>query len=432
MYIPTLLRRKSSPAVTEKLRFLLESQYWPLEQLSAFQQEKLSTLLRHAFTTVPYYADMFRSCGATPDDIRSADDFARLPTLTKGAIQENFDRLTSTASDVSAHFLNATGGSTGTPLRFLQDAGYSAWAGAARIRAWKHMVGGSVDSVEAVLWGAIRDIGKGLSAKKTLYHLLREGSLPLNTFDLDDKMLRKYLTYYNLVRPDIVRGYATSLYYVAQFVRDHQLRLHSPRAVVSSAEVLYPHMRTAITEVFGADVYDSYGCREVSQIATECEAHHGLHIVTENQYVELVDQRIIVTNLNNYAMPFLRYEVGDLAEAIDHSPCRCGRTSPRLVNILGRDNENIQLPCGKVINGEFFEFLFFEGQSVRRFQVIYHRKRELLTVRLQLAGSDKRIESVLRDKMRTSFGFENVAFEYSDEFSHTPTGKLKFVYSVDD
>jgi phenylacetate-CoA ligase len=253
----------------------------------------------------------------------------------------------------------------------------------------------------------------------------------LNTFDLDESLLKKYLRFFNFFKPPIVRGYASSLYYVARYIEANGIAISKPKAVISSTEVLHDRMRETIERVFGCNVFDSYGCREVSQIATECESHNGLHIVFENQYVELDGQEIVITNLNNYLMPFIRYKVGDLASAIDYSPCSCGRHSPRLVSLMGRDNDNIELPNGKVINGEFFEFLFFGIPSVIQYQVIFSRVTGRLLIRLYLSEPSGDIEPMLKQTMIDKYCFRDLDVEYTDTFDKTPTGKLRFVYSVD-
>jgi phenylacetate-CoA ligase len=228
-----------------------------------------------------------------------------------------------------------------------------------------------------------------------------------------------------------MRGYATSLYYVACFVENNGLKVHKPGAIVSTTEVLHFRARSKIEQVFGCKVFDSYGCREVSQIATECEMHNGLHVVWENQYVELEDQNILVTNLNNYAMPFIRYEVGDLATALTVLPCDCGRFSPRLISLVGRDNDNIELPNGKIINGEFFEFLFFGMSEVIQYQVVYHRKERVMKIKLHVKPGAMDPAPSIREAMQAKYQFGNVEFIYSDTFDKTPTGKLRFVYMAD-
>jgi phenylacetate-CoA ligase len=218
---------------------------------------------------------------------------------------------------------------------------------------------------------------------------------------------------------------------VACFADKEGLKIHKPKSIVSSTEVLHLRMRDTIERVFGCKVFDSYGCRELSQIATECEVHNGLHIVFENQYVELDGNDIIITNLNNYAMPFLRYRVGDLASRIDTSPCTCGRNSPRIVSLLGRDNDNIELPSGKVINGEFFEFLFFGISTVIQYQVVYHRSLDQLEVKLHLKDNSVDVGSIIFEIMKEKFDYNNVNIIYCDSFDKTATGKLRFVYSKD-
>lgn len=427
----TLIRRPLRTGVKDKLDFLVESQYWLLEKIKTYQWVKLQNLFKHAYAHVPYYRSQFKQLGLVPEDITSFADVARLPLLTKADIQGSFNQLMAEGSDLSKLELNSTGGSTGVPLNFYQDEQYIQWADAARIRAWFYIPGANETAVEAVLWGAVRDIGQRITLKKMLYDLLRDGALQLNTFDLDASTLRTYLKYYNLVRPTLLRGYASSLYYVACFIEQHGLSIHAPMAVVSSTEVLHQRMRDVIERVFRCKVFDSYGCREISQIATECEAHNGLHIVFENQYVELDGTEIIVTNLNNFLMPFIRYKVGDLAAGLDMSPCTCGRFSPRITSLMGRDNDNIELPNGKVINGEFFEFLFFGMPEVIQYQVVFHRSTERLVIKLHVRAQTAAVGDVVKKTMAEKYGFTAVDIEYSDVFDKTPTGKLRFVYSVD-
>jgi len=427
----TWLRRPLRSGVRAKLDFILDSQYWPLEKIREFQLNKLQSLVKHTYAKVPYYRYQFNQLGLIPEDITSFKDFARLPVLTKADIQGSFDQLITTGSDCSKLEMNSTGGSTGVPLNFYQDEEYIQWADAARLRAWRYMPGRQEKDVEAVFWGAIRDIGTGITVKKVLYNLFREGALLLNTFDLDVPTLRTYLKYFNLIKPPLVRGYASSLYYVACFIEENGLKIHKPKAIVSSTEVLHQRMRDVIERVFDCKVFDSYGCREISQIATECAAHNGLHVVFENQFVELDGNDILVTNLNNFLMPFIRYKVGDLASSLDITPCKCGRFSPRITSLMGRDNDNIELPNGKVINGEFFEFLFFGMPSVIQYQVVYHRQSRRLVIKLHLRDQSVNVSHVVKNTMFDKFGFNDVYFEFGDTFDKTPTGKLRFVYSVE-
>lgn len=408
-----------------------ESQYWTADRLRDLQWSKLERLLRHSYESCEFYRQRFDAQGLDPRrDFRDFESLRKLPVLTKSEIQSHAAQMVSDDPQVTGIAVNSTGGSTGMPLNFYQDDNYRVWADAARIRAWRQHDGVSRHAVEAVLWGADRDVGREFSWPATLKSVLRYRTLQLNTFDLDATRIKRFLRIYNLIHPQILRGYASSLYFIANFIESNQIQVKKPRIIISSAEMLWPAMRERISSVFGADVLDSYGCREVSQIATECLCHIGLHIVMENQYVEVEDGKILVTNLNNLGMPFIRYEVGDLADSIDERPCACGRQSYRLIGLKGRDNDNIELPNGKVINGEFFEFLFFGFDTVQQFQVVYSRSQEQLRVRVRVTDRSERIDEMVMRKMDECFGFRNVIVQFTDQFARAPTGKFRFVYSV--
>jgi len=425
------LRRKISPDIKDKLNFMLESQYWSLDHCLDYQWNKLKLLIEDAYLHVPYYQKLFFSLNIVPEDIQSPKDFSRIPILSKRLIQDNFDNLVSSNVRKDNLLLNSTGGSTGVPLNFYHDKEYSVWSDAARWRSWRYFEGFTEDDFEAVLWGAFRDIGTNGGIKKFLHSIFREGYLLLNTFDLDIKKIKSFIFLYNILRPNVVRGYASSLYLLAEYIENNNVKIHSSKAIISTTEVLHDRMREKIEKVFSAKIFDSYGCREVSQIATECEYHDGLHIVFENQYVELDGNDIIVTNLNNFSMPLIRYKVGDLASGITHEPCSCGRCSPRLVKLIGRDNDNIEFPNGKIVNGEFFEFLFFGISNVVQYQVVYFKSLQKLHIKLHLRNLSEDPSSKIRQMLSEKFSFDDIEFIYTNIFDKTPTGKLRFVYTVE-
>ncbi len=436
MILKTLSRfvvKTPEKAVQETLDLLMDSRTWPIEKLQELQWEKLKRLLKHAYDTCPFHRARFDQIGLHPvQDFRSLDCLSKLPVLSKDDLRSSLEELKTRDANVTGIELNSTGGSTGVPLNFYQDDNYRTWADAMRIRTWRRIPGIDPNAIEALMWGAVRDIGKGLKPFSTLKSLLRYRTLALNTFDLDEPTIRQYLSYYNRVKPEILRGYASSLFFVAEFIEKKEIKVHAPKIILSSAEVLKPLMREKISTVFNAEILDSYGCREVSHIAGECQEHNGLHLAMENQIVELVENKILVTNLNNFALPMLRYQVGDMADSITKSTCRCGQHSWRLNKLLGRENENIQLPNGKTINGEFFEFLFFGLKTVERFQVVYSKKQEQLRVRLKVSDSSESAGEMVKQKMRDNFNFENVHVEYAGQFDQSPTGKFRFVYQVED
>lgn len=425
------LKRNISVQSKDKLALLLDSQFWSRDEIMKYQLDKVTLILNHAAKYVPYYRKLFRDKKINIDGIKSLDDLACIPVLSKRDIQQNLNSMVAESVDIRALFSNSTGGSTGVPLNFYQDASYIAWADAARLRAWRYMVGATEKDLEAVLWGAERDIGKGVSIRKALYHVLREGCLPLNSFDMKPSEIKKFCRLYNVLKPKTLRGYASSLHVFADFVSTENIRIVPPSAIISSAETLLPQARRKIETVLGAPVYDSYGCREVSQIATECTAHDGLHVVWENQYVELVNGSVVVTNLHNYAMPFIRYEIGDLADSLSFSECACGRNGQKIKNIKGRIADNIVLENGRIVHGEYFTHLFYAHQNISRIQVVYHKKSGRLTIRVSSPVDCNGLADEVKRRIREDFGIVNIDFIQTDKFEKTETGKYKFVYMAE-
>lgn len=414
----------------ERLALLLESQYWPGERLRQLQLQKLQQLLEHCHASVPFYRRRFERAGFIPSDIHIPGRFERIPVLEKSEIQSAGAEMISTSASSADLLPDATGGSTGRPLAFFHDRNYWEWEKAAAIRAWKYFPGQSEHTIEAVLWGSERDIRRSLSPLQLLKRVVRLRKLELNTFELDEDRVQRFLRHYRILRPKILRGYASSLFFMARYLERTGVRLPPPKAVVSAAETLWPEMRQTVEHVFSAPVFDSYGCREVSQIATECEAHDGLHLVVENQYVELLDGQILVTNLNNFAMPFLRYRIGDVATSILDESCRCGRSSPRLMGLRGRESEMIHLPNGKVVHGEYFTHLFYGLLDVSEFSVEYHPKQgEVVVLCSDLTPTR---QALLRARIKEDFDFSNIAFAPTAAAAKSPQGKYRFVRVIQD
>lgn len=368
------------------LAFLERTQWWPWQEIQELQWRKLRALIQHAWERVPFYRERFASLGIRPEDIGSVKDLALLPILTKEEIQEHREALIATAVRKERLIENHTGGSTGHPLTFYQDKNFEAWRRADVLRNYR-WAGYRLGARWAFLWGSDYDARqhRGLWSRwvdRIVYNLRW-----INTFDLSAETLVLAAKQLARWKPEIIVAYVSSAVLLARLVREQGLEGIRPRSIQTSAEVLTPEERHLLEETFHCRVFDRYGCREVGNIAHECPSHQGLHVLAENNLVELVDDmgravppgqvgRVIVTNLNNYAMPFIRYEVGDLAIAAQ-APCSCGRGLPLWKQIVGRKSDVIISPCGKLLHGEFFTHLFYRLDGVRQFRVIQETRTDL-------------------------------------------------------
>jgi phenylacetate-CoA ligase len=261
----------------------------------------------------------------------------------------------------------------------------------------------------------------------------------VSSFDFTDEVLADYVRRYERFRPTVVVGYTNALHEFARYCGRQGVSLRPPAGVIATAERLFPHQRQAIEAAFGASVFDRYGCREVMNIAAECDQHQGLHVNADNLYLELEQDgqpvsagklgEVLVTDLNNYAMPFIRYKNGDMAVAAS-SPCSCGRGLPLLEKVEGRVLDVISTPDGRYLPGEFFPHLLKDYDGIDRFQV-YQDEDYAVTIRIVAdedfaPGSAEEIEGIARDALGDSL---EVSVRLVQSIPKTEGGKLRVTVS---
>ena len=429
-----LKRRK-----TLAYRTLLEaSQWWPPERLRAFQRDELRTLLAHAARSVPFWQARFKACGMTDRDIEQDESLWKLPVITKQEIRAHAEEMVSTQFSGKT-WSKATGGSTGIPLQFEYTPESYAWRMATTKRGYGWA--GCDDGLkQAYLWGgAVGRVPLWKRLKEQLHHHL-ERKRYFNCFDFDEERMTQYLRMLNRYQPEVIVGYTNPLYHFAEFVSRVGGIHFSPKAVITGAEALHAFQRDLMRRVFGCPVFNTYGSREFMLIASECEAHRGLHVSAENLLVEILRDdgspakpgemgRVVVTDLHNYGMPFIRYELGDLGVVSD-APCPCGRGLPLLAEVVGRSLDMIKAPDGRLVPGEFFPHLLKEFRGVRQFQVVQDRV-DRLTVRLVTDGSfeEGQLETIRREVHKTVGGSLQVEFAFVDQIPLTATGKFRVTVS---
>ncbi len=432
--------RWQDPVRERAFRELCASQWWSRDRLQVEQWRSVQRLLRHAYDNVPYYRDAFHSVGAEPDDFRELPDLTQLPVLRKEDIQANRQRLKATGGyDPRGVHVNHTGGSTGAPLTIWQDASYWAWCLAELDRDFR-MCGYRPGQRQAFLWGSDYDSAahKGLQGKlRDLISNMRW----VDAFDLDADRLRAAIAELVVFLPHLIVGYVSSLTLLAQLIQGEGLEAPRPRAVQTSAEVLTPAARSLIERTLGGRCFDRYGCREVGNIAQECDAHSGLHLLMEGNYTEFVGEdgkpaaegetgETVVTNLRNYVMPLIRYANGDVGVPSGRR-CACGRGLPLIERVQGRVTDIIVTPTGRLLHGEFFTHLFYGLEGVRQFQVEQVTLRDLI-VRMvaesdaAFDGARAALEMLIARHGDAEF---RLRFERAAKIAPAQSGKYRFTLS---
>lgn len=361
-------------------RVLDRSQWLPMDAVRELQEAKLRRLINHVYWHVPYYREVMDQSDIRPEDIRTLDDLRELPLLSKQGVRDNlyFDLMSDSHRKTDVHRI-ATSGSTGQPLIAWADRHQLEYRWAATLRS-QEWTGYRFGDRTVRLWHQTIGMDRKQVLKERLdAFLCRRVFVP--AFEMSEQGVRRMERLIRQHRPALVDGYAESFHYLARHGLDPKLRELGIRGLMSSAQTLDDKSRELIEEAFGTKVFDKYGSREFSGIAYECEQHDGHHVVAECYHVEiLVEGRpaepgelgeVVITDLGNYVLPFIRYRIGDLAYAVDNSqPCACGRGLPRIGAVEGRV-QSIVVGANRVaMPGTFFAHVLKDyGYAIARFQI---------------------------------------------------------------
>jgi phenylacetate-CoA ligase len=410
------------------------SQWWSADQLATAQQRGLRNLLQHAWSTCPYYRRTWGGLGITPQSISGPQDLAKLPLLTRDVIRECRADLRTLAP--VAMLTKATGGSSGVPLQFdvSHDSHERRTAMMYRGYDW---AGGAPGTRQLFLWGgALAHVSAFNRWKANLHHAIDRHRV-INCFEFTPEKMAGHARTWNSYRADVVVAYVNPLYEFARHCEERGIALVPPKSIIVGAEKLHPFQRELIERVCGAPVFETYGSREFMLIGAECSEHAGLHLSQENLVVEVVDEQgrptpdgeegqVVITDLFNWAMPFIRYVNGDRAIA-GLTTCRCGRGLPLLRGVTGRQLDMLETPDGRRIPGEFFPHLLKEFPAIRRFQVV-QTQPQAICVRLvapNLTASDE--ESLRAAILAVTGTAVLLELERVQEIPLTAQGKLRVV-----
>jgi phenylacetate-CoA ligase len=428
----------------------IEKEYQEIKQLRNkndllnFQEIYLKKLLNHAYQNVPYYQNIFNKIGIIENNKINLSKFNEIPILTKDLLRKNQRELISKDSMNRKSFQNFSGGSTGEPTMFIQDHTYKKWYIASNKYYYQDMLDIDESNVKKInLWGSPRDLFMGSIGFKSKMINWFTNTLILNSFKMTEIDMKSYIKSINTYKPDLIRGYAGSLYELAKFSEKNCLDIYTPKRLICSAETLTNDMRHKIESTFGTKLYDFYGSRETATLAGECRV--GLiHIFSFNNYLEIIDQdnnpvlenqagRVIVTNLHNYSMPLIRYEIGDMA-VLGPKKCSCDNFLPCIKEVSGRLEEQFVKRDGSIVIGYFFVHLLgvvLNKGYIKKFQVIqedYEKIRILAVLDKGLPESEKNeIEQKIRVNMGTNC---QILWDFVETIPKAPSGKYLYTKSL--
>jgi phenylacetate-CoA ligase len=359
------------------LEELEKSQWMSAKELADKQLDSLRRIISHAKERCPYYSREWDRLQLHADNITSLEDFSKWPLTTRETIHVHRQQMLSTAPGMKT-ISKATGGSSGVPLQFDLNVESHERREAATYRGYS-WAGAGPGTRQFFLWGvAVGARTWRQQWKDRLYNVVHRRTVA-SSFSLSQHSVPTVLANLNTCRPHAIVAYTSALYFLARELQERKLVPFSPRSIIVGAEKLHPFQRELIESVFRAPVFETYGSREVMLMGAECDRHKGLHLTAENLLIEVTDDEgrptpkgqegnVVVTDLTNYGMPFIRYVNGDRAIA-GYRACDCGRGLPMISQVAGRQADMLRTPSGRVLTGLFFPHFLKDFPAVERFLV---------------------------------------------------------------
>ena len=422
----------------EILADLLERDGWSELQIRDHQSKRLASLLRVSWDHNPYWREKFETHGVNPHGSDPFNELSKLPILTKDELRQNWRRMRSDHLPLRSLIHETSSGSTGMPINVYHSRYYHDLDAAMHYRMCSWM---GIQVGEPYL--AVGASGPFMTWKKSFLrscrNLLDAGQI-IDGNILDRTRIARQLRKAESRRPAHVFGYATALVEVARVGQQLGITWDSVRAVSTTSECLFDKDRQYLSQTFGAPVFDRYGSREVSSISMECPRghHHQFADLNILEFLPLEDadeglHAVVVTPLENEAMPMFRYQNGDSARAV-HAKCSCGRRLPLMSACCGRICNNLLAPDGRLVHGTYFLNFFYYQEGFRAWQ--FHQtsleKIDLYVVPDGLL-SDERREYLHKciDKIAHDYrGQFHVELHIVDSIPKTSSGK--HLYTISD
>lgn len=325
---------------------------WNLEQRDQFLFEKLSSLIKHAYETVPFYKEKYDAAGVSPEMFVCLDDLQKFPSITREDIKQNRKKMLSTLYDESDRLYTSTSGSSGVPLELYHHKGITR----AKERAFLHELfeefGYKPGQKYAVFRGEIIE-----SDKKPWYFDPIDKALILSSYKLSKETVASYCDIMVKEKIKVIRGYPFMIFKLVQLMDEAGIKPFDLNCIILESENIYEAHRNKMKEFFGCPVCHYYGHTERLGFGGNCLQGEQYHMHSAYGYTEVLDSasktvalgeagEIVVTGFDNLVMPLIRYRTQDFAiKGALHQ--ECGSTFPVLEDVMGREEEFVHL-----INGE--------------------------------------------------------------------------------
>jgi len=405
-----------------------KTQWYSADEMMDFQIRKLKKLLDHCYRNVPYYTKVITERQIDIKNFETLDVLLQFPILTKEIIQANYDEFTPLNNDkIKGVKISQTGGTTGNILFKRNDSltRSSIWGSYKRYEDW---MGLTKHKKTLILMGGHVQKSNLKNKFRTIITRFLENSVSVDIYNTSEETIEKIINLlqtYNFVQ---IRSYPQFLFSLAQNLEKKELSFNV-KSISTTAEPVMPEHRHLFKKVFNTDVFDQYGCGEIGGIAYECDKHEGLHIAEEHVILEQNDlQELIITDLDNFTMPFIRYWNADQA-ILSNKKCSCGRQSVIIKQIMGRTCDYVTGSNGQFLHWAYFWHLIFDSniaisRNLKKFQIVQNTK-ENISFKLVADLLSKEEEEFIISNIQSKLGEMKIDFTYLSEIENTKSGKYR-------
>ena len=400
---------------------------WTNHDIEQWQNEKLQLLISHAYNKTSFYKDLFDKNSIKISDIKTKEDLKKIPTLTKRDVINSYEDLIPNNITKRYYKKSSTGGSTGDPMRFLLDNNSWSFSNANNIYNWEKMNYQYGDKFIA-LGSTSLFVNKSASLKHKIYYKLK-GKIGLNGINMSDDVCDRYLNYIEKKGINFIYGYASAIYLLAKYALKNNIATDII-ACFPTSEILTDQYREVIKAAFSCEIMNSYGAHDGG--ITAFEYKEGYFDVGYNAIITLKEKdknntgSALLTDLLNYAMPLINYQLGDELQ-IDENKNESHSYNGQIVNhIYGRTSDVIRLDNGTILTGPGFTILF-KDLPVKAYRIKKENGNTLVCEIIKKSNYKKKHELIIISSLLKQAGNAvNIKVVYKEKFELSKSGKRNY------
>lgn len=437
-YIFWLKMKILNPYTILKYRELINNQKLSINEVEQINWEKRKSIVKHAYENTKFYKNYYDSCNFHPSELVSESDWDKVPILERSMIRENFNRITMDYISRKRLEVATTGGSTGQPLKVYHDKRFPRKPLVWRYLSWWNV---NASNNHGTIHRRVPTSRKQKMINSLTWFPTKLAFLNATSFSENDILI--FLEQIKKKRIVRITGYVGAIEKIAEYVIKNNITILGIKHIWTTSAPLSLTARSKIEKAFSCKVMDQYGSCEIPSLAQQCPWCDGLHINSDVNHIDIVDENnniindyrigdVIVTNMESFAFPLIRYRLGDKSNFLDSSRKKCNLPFPLLNFVSGRISDTIITPSGLSLNGDYLTTIFDDYvDNIFAFQV-YQKKDASLIIKVvvnkKMINNDEVLE-IVRKTVEQKVNFEiQVSIEMVENIPDD-RGKTRYVIS---